>query len=211
MARAEAVKEMQHWHTARHRAQMRHDRQIRRFLHRRRAEHPPARTAHRHHIAVVAEDGQRVVRQRPRRDVHHPRQQLARNFAHIRQHQQQPLRRGEGRRQRTRREHPVQRARRAALALHLRQPHFLPEHVAFAHVRPLVTVLCHRRRRRNRVNRRRFAECVCHLCRCQIAIAHHRFHPLFAPPCACFRVLYPRGCVSMQKHAEIAKKSEFPS
>ncbi len=45
--------------------------------------------------------------------------QLARDLVHVRQHQQQALRRGEGRRQRAGLERPVDRAGGAALALHL--------------------------------------------------------------------------------------------
>ena len=83
------------------------------------AEHREPGAAHGHHVAVVAEDRQRVRRERPRRDVDHGRRQLAGDLEHVRDHQQQALRRGERRRQRAGLERAVQRAGGAGLALHL--------------------------------------------------------------------------------------------
>ena len=72
-----------------------------------------------HHIGVVAEDRQRVRRQRARRDVHDERRQLAGDLVHVGDHQQQALRRGERRRQRAGLQRAVDGAGGAALGLHL--------------------------------------------------------------------------------------------
>ena len=57
---------------------VRDGRHVVRFLHRVRAEHREAGLAAGHDVGVVAEDRQRVRRQRARRDVHRERRQLAR-------------------------------------------------------------------------------------------------------------------------------------
>ena len=95
--RAEAVEEMQKRNARFERGGVRDERKILRFLHGGRAEHRPAGRARRHHVAVIAEDGKRLRRQRARRDVKHRRRQFAGNLVHVRDHQQQPLRGGERR------------------------------------------------------------------------------------------------------------------
>ena len=86
-----------------------------------------------HHVGVVAEDRERVRGQRPRRDVHAERRQLAGDLVHVGDHQQQALRRGERRRQRAGLQRAVHRARRAALRLHLDDRGTVPQRF----VRPL--------------------------------------------------------------------------
>ena len=48
-----------------------------------------------HHVAVIAENGERLAGQRPRGDVENGRGQLARDLVHVRDHEQQALRRRE--------------------------------------------------------------------------------------------------------------------
>ena len=80
---------------------------------RRGAEQREAGAAGGHHVAVVAEDREGVRRQRAGGDVHDERRQLACDLEHVREHQQQALRRREGRRQRPGLERSVDGAGRA--------------------------------------------------------------------------------------------------
>ena len=95
--RAEPVEEMEERHARLERRGVRDERQVLRFLHRRRREQREAGRAHRHDVAVVAEDRQRVRGDRARRDVEDRRRQLARDLEHVRDHQQQALAGREGR------------------------------------------------------------------------------------------------------------------
>ena len=109
---------------------------ILRFLHGSRAEHGPAGGARRHHVAVIAENGKGLCRERARRDMKHRRRQFAGNLVHVRDHEQQPLRGREGRAERAGLQCAMNRAGRAAFALQL--DHFgngIPEvlHPAAAH------------------------------------------------------------------------------
>ena len=72
-----------------------------------------------HHVGVVAEDRERVRRERARRDVQAERRQLAGDLVQVRDHQQQALRRRERRRERAGLQRAVDGARGAALRLHL--------------------------------------------------------------------------------------------
>ena len=72
-----------------------------------------------HHVAVVAEDRQRMGSDRTGGDMNDRRRQLASDLIHVGDHQQQALRRGERRAQRTGLQRPMQRAGGAAFALHL--------------------------------------------------------------------------------------------
>ena len=69
-------------------------------LHRVRTEHRPSRGAHGHHVALIAEDRERVGRNRPGCHVQDAGEQLARDLEHVRDHEQQALTRGEARRHR---------------------------------------------------------------------------------------------------------------
>ena len=89
------------------------------------AEEREARRSGRHHVGVVAEDRERVGRDRPRRDVEHRRGELSGDLEHVREHEQEPLGGRERRRECSRLERPVDGARGAALALHL---HDLRDH-----------------------------------------------------------------------------------
>ncbi len=124
---------------------MSNGREIRRLLHRRRAQHRPAGRACRHHIAVIAKDGKPLRRQRPRRDVKHHRRQFAGDFVHVRNHQQQTLRRGERGALRAGLQRAMDGARRAAFALQLDdRGHGAPE-IFQTTRRPIVRPFAHRR------------------------------------------------------------------
>ena len=117
-----------------------------------RREHRETGLADGHHVGVVAEDRQRLRGQRAGRDVEHGRGQLAGDLVHVRDHQQQPLRGGERRRQRPALQRAVQRTGRAALALHLHHRRHAAPDVRPPLARPLVGQLGHRRGRRDRVD-----------------------------------------------------------
>ena len=145
VAGAEAVKEMKERHRALDRGQMRDQRHVLGFLNAGGGQHRKARLAAGHHVGVVAENGQGVRGQRARGNVEHAGQQLAGDFVHIGDHQQQALGRRKGRRQRARRQGAVHGAGSAAFGLHLGHVYLLAEQVLPALRRPLVDVLGHRR------------------------------------------------------------------
>ena len=152
----EAVKEVQERHSALDGRKVCNRAEIHDFLHVRLGQHRKAGLTTRHDVAVITEDVQRVAGKRSRRDVEHARQQLARDLVHVRDHQQQALGRRIGRRQRARVQRAVNRARSAGLRLHLLHLHRRAEDVLAACRRPLVNVVRHRARRRDRVDRRYF-------------------------------------------------------
>ena len=140
---------------------VRDQREVVRLLHRARRRASPSRScAACHHVAVVAEDRQRVGGDRAGGDVDHGRRQLAGDLEHVRDHQQQALRRGEGRRQRALLQRAVQRAGGARLGLHLDDVRDLAPEVRPACGRPVVAVLAHRRGRRDRIDRDHLAHGV---------------------------------------------------
>ena len=144
MAGAETIEEVQEGHARLQRGSLGDQRQVHDFLRIVGAEHGPAGRARGHHIAVVAEDGERMGCQRARRDVEYRRGQLAGNLVHVGDHQQEALRGREGGGQRAGLQRTMHRARRATLRLHLdhqgrRAPDVLPALGAprvgpFAHV-----------------------------------------------------------------------------
>ncbi len=71
-------------------------------------------------------------RDRPSRHVDDGRGQLTRDLEHVREHEEQPLRGGEGRRQRPLLQGAVERPCCATLALHLDDPGHRPPEVRLA-------------------------------------------------------------------------------
>ena len=119
--RPEAVEEVQERNARLERRRVRHRGHVVRFLHRVRAQEREAGLAAGHHVGVVAEDRQRVRRERARGHVHHERRQLAGDLVHVGDHQQQALRRREGRRERAGLQRAVHGAGGAGFRLHLRR------------------------------------------------------------------------------------------
>ena len=83
------------------------------------AEQRKPRGAACHDVRMVPEDRQRVRRHGARGDVHREGRQLARDLEHVGNHQKQPLRRGEGRRQGTGLQRAVNGPRGPGFRLHL--------------------------------------------------------------------------------------------
>ena len=119
VGRAESVEEVQEGHSRGQRRRLTDDGQVVSLLYGTGAQQGDARRAAGHHVRVVAEDAQRVGRNRPSGDVDTDRRELTRNLVQIGNHQQQALGRREGRGERAGLERAVHRAGGAALALHL--------------------------------------------------------------------------------------------
>ena len=130
------------------------------FLDRASGQHRPARRPGMHHVAVVAEDRQRVGCESSSRDVDDRGGQLAGDLEHVRDHEQEALGRREGRGQCALLKCAVHRARGAALGLHFDHVRDLAPQVRLARSRPVVGMLGHRRGRRDREDRDDLAHLV---------------------------------------------------
>ena len=145
MRSAETVEEVQERHAALDGSQVSHTCQVHHLLHAALSQHREARLTACHHVLVVAEDTEHVACQSTSRYVEHGRNQLTRNLVHVRNHQQETLRSGEGGSERTRVQRTVHSTGSTALRLHLLYHNSLAEHVFSAGSCPLVHVLCHGR------------------------------------------------------------------
>ena len=141
---------------------------------RRGTEHREAGGPARHDVGVVAENGQGVGGDGARRDVHREGSQLSRDLEHVGDHQEQALRRREGRRQGAGLQRAVHRSRGARLRLHLDDVRDVAPEVPPALIRPFVGELAHRRRGRDGINRDHFAHAVRDRRRRFVAVHRHR-------------------------------------
>ena len=157
---AEAVEEVHERHARLERSRVGNERHVLRLLPGSGVEHDEARRAAAHHVGVVAEDRERVRRERARRHVHRERNELAGDLVHVGDHQQQALRGGERRRQRAREQRAVHGARDAGLGLKLLDTRGVVPEIGHLLRRPFVARFRHRGGRRNRVNRDYLAESV---------------------------------------------------
>ncbi len=142
---SEAVEEVEERHARPERGGMRHEGEVVRLLDGAGREHRPPRRPGVHHVAVVTEDREGVSSESASSDVDDRGCQLAGDLEHVRNHQEESLRRREGRRQGTLLEGAVHRTRRAALGLHLDHVGNLAPQVRPFRGRPVVGVLRHRR------------------------------------------------------------------
>ena len=148
----EAVKEVQERDLAFDRGQMRDRGQIHDFLRVGLAEHGKAGLTAGHDVGVIAENVQRMGRNSTGRDVEHAGQLLRRDLVHVRDHQQQTLRRRIGGRQSACAEGAVDRTGRTSLRLHLSDLDTGAENVLETCGRPLIDEVRHRGGRRNGIN-----------------------------------------------------------
>ena len=169
---AEAVEEMHEGNAALDGGKVRHKRKIHDFLHGSGSKHGKAGLAAAHHVAVIAEDGERMVSKRTGGNVEHAGQQLAGDLVHVRDHQQ-ALGSGEGRGQRARGKGAVHGARSARLGLHLSDADLLAEQVLPAVGRPVICNLRHRGRRGDGIYRCYIGERICDMRGSGIAIDCH--------------------------------------
>jgi hypothetical protein len=173
---AKAVEEVKERHARRERRGVGHERHVHGFLDRARGQHREPGRARRHDVAVVAEDRQTLGRECAGGDVNDRRRQLSGDLVHVRDHEEQALRRRERRRERAAEERPVDRARRAALALHLDDARRESPEVRAALARPSVGELPHRRRRRDRVDGDHLRREIRDLRRRLVAVDRRRGH-----------------------------------
>ena len=116
-----------------------------------------------HKVGMIAEDGVMVRGDNARCDVHDVGQELAAHRVHRRDHQHQALRRGKGRRQCACLQRTVAGTCCASLGLHLDDVYGRTKQVLLALRRPLIHLFCHRRGRRDRVDRRDLSEGIGHM------------------------------------------------
>ena len=151
--RAEAVEKVEKRDAGLQARGLRDDREVVRFLDRVRAEERKPRLPASHDVGVVAEDRERVRRERPRGHVHDERRQLARDLVHVRDHEEETLRGRERRGEGARLNRPVHGARGAALGLHLDDLGHVAPDVLLALRGPLVGPLAHVRGGRDGIDR----------------------------------------------------------
>ena len=157
---AEPVEEMDERHPGAVAGGMGDQREVVRFLSAVAAQQSAPRGPAGHHILVVAEDGKSLRRQGAGADMHRERQQFAGDLVEVGDHQQEPLRSREGRRQRPAEQTAVHGAGHPALGLHLHDARHLAPEIGPAGGRPLVELLGHRRGGRDRVDRDQFIEAI---------------------------------------------------
>ena len=157
---AEAVEEVQEGHPAVDGAQVGHGAQVHSLLGRGGRQQGKARLPHAHDVAVVAEDAQGVGAEGPGGHMEHAGQHLAGDLIHVGDHQQQALGGGIGGGQGTGLQRAVDRARGAALRLHLHHLHRLAEQVLLPVGGPLVHMLRHGRGRGDGEDPRHLGESV---------------------------------------------------
>ncbi len=138
------------------------------------AQHRKAGLAAGVNVGMVAEDAQRLCGERARRDVHHGRQKFARDFVHVRDHQQQALRGGVGRGQGACREGAVHGAGSAALRLHFGDANGSAEQVFPARSGHLVRFVRHDGRRRDGIDGGHIGERIRGVCGRRVAV--HGLH-----------------------------------
>jgi hypothetical protein len=150
---AEAVEEVEEGHPRLEGSGSGDEREVVRLLHRPGGREAEADLPAGHHVRVIAEDRQGVGGDGAGGHVHGEGRQLSRDLVHVRDHEQQALRRGERRGQRASLQCAVHRPGGTAFGLHLDDVgHDAPD-VLLAAGRPLVGQLAHRRGRRDRVDR----------------------------------------------------------
>ena len=105
---------------------------------------------------MIAENGQRLRCNRPRRDMKDSRRQFAGYLEHVRDHQKQALRRGERSRQRACLQRAVNGARSPALALHFLNDRAIAPDILDPRHGPLISQFGHRRGRCDGIDRANF-------------------------------------------------------
>ena len=152
MRGAETVEEVYERNAGLERCKVGSSGHVHNFLYTALAKHGESSLAACHHVLVVAKDTQRVGSQSSGGNVEHTGNQLTGNLVHIGNHEQQPLRSGEGGGQRTCLQRTVNGTGRAGLRLHLLHTYGLSPQVLPAAGSPLVNVLSHRRARSDGVD-----------------------------------------------------------
>ena len=160
MRGTEAVKEVQEGDAAFDGSQMSHRSQIHDFLGVGLSQHSKAGLTAGHNVFVVAEDVQGMGGQGTSSDVEDAGEQLACNFIHIGDHQQQTLRCRVGGGQGTGGQGTVDGAGSASLGLHFDDLDRIAKDVLLTLGRPLIHIVSHGAGRSNRIDAGHFSKCV---------------------------------------------------
>ena len=164
MRGAEAVEEMQERDARLERSGVCDERHVHGLLHGIGGKHGEAGSAAGHHIRMVAEDRERVSRQRARRNMKRRGRKLSRNLVHVRNHEQQALGRGERSRQRASLQRAVNSPGSTAFALHLHYVGHRSPDVLDSLRRPLVRPFAHVGRRGDGIDGNHFVNPVGDVC-----------------------------------------------
>ena len=180
---AEAVEEVDERDAALDGRQVRHRGEVHDLLNVGLRQHGEAGLTAGVHVAVVAENAQRVGRDRTGGNVEHAGQKLAGDLVHVGDHQQQALRGGVGGGQRTGVERAVDAAGGAGFGLKLRNLDGGAEHILPTLGRPLIHVVRHGAGRCDGVDCRDFGKCIGHVGGSGIAVhglklSYHSIHLL---------------------------------
>ena len=151
---AEAVEEVQERYLALDGGEMGHRREVHDLLHVALGEHGKAGLTAGHDVGVVTEDVEGVRRDRTRGHVKDAWQTLSGDLVHVRNHEEQTLRCRIGGRKGTGTERAVNGSGCASLGFHLDDVDGITEDVLQTLGRPLVNVIGHGARRRDRVDAR---------------------------------------------------------
>ena len=154
MGGAEPVKEVLEWDGTLDCGKMGYRGHVHTFLYTGGCQLGKASLAAGHHVALIAENGDRVGSDGAGRDMHDTRQHGARNTEHWRDHQHQALRCGESGGQGPCLQRTVHGTAGACLALELHQLYRLAEQVFLPVGSPVVNMVCHGTRRCDRIDRR---------------------------------------------------------
>ena len=127
-----------------------------------------------HNVLMVTKNIQRASSQSTCRNMENARQQLAGNFVHVRNHEQQPLGSGKGSSQCASLQGAVYSTCCASLGLHFYNANLLTKKVLSTLGRPFVHNLSHRRRRSNRIDTSNIGKCIRDVRSSGVAI--HGFH-----------------------------------
>jgi len=116
--RAEAVEEVEEWNACLEGGGVSDECEVHDFLNIVRGKERPARLSGGHDVLMIAENRERMRRNRTGRNVEYGGCRFARDFVHVRDHEQEPLRSGEGGGERTGRERTVNCASSTRFRLH---------------------------------------------------------------------------------------------
>ena len=168
--RAEAVEEVEERNARFERRHLGDHRHVLGFLNARRRKHGESGRAGVHDVAVIAKDRKSMACQATRGNVENRRREFAGDFEHVRNLEQETLRRGERRRQGAALKRAVNGTCGPRFALHFDDAgNFFPN-VFLRLRRPIVGELSHRRGRRNRVNTNDFVRHKRGVRRCFVTI-----------------------------------------
>ena len=171
---AETVEEVQERNAALDGSKVSNRREVHNFLRVGLSQHSKTGLTTCHDVGMVAEDVQCVGSNTACRYVEYTRQQLACDFVHVRNHQEQALRSGVGGGQCAGSQRTVHRTGCTSLGLHLDNLNGGAEDVLAAGSCPLVNIVGHRAGRRDRVDTRYFGKRIGYVSRSGVTV--HGFH-----------------------------------